>query len=270
VRPSLLLRIASLEARTRMSYRVDFWLSTVVGFAAQLALAYFLWQAIFATQAREVIGGFHFEGMVVYYVAVLLVGKLTRGREFEGAVSDDIYQGGLNRYIVFPVPYLPFKYAQHIGAMLPSVVQFVLFGVVTLLLLDLAPELRPTAGRLAMALGAAALANLLHFLMSFPVQAVAFWADNVWSLEVARRLIVSFLGGYMLPLSVFPDWALPVLEVLPFRFLFDFPVRALLGQLTVGSWALGLLVTAGWCGVFAVIARIVWKRGSLQYTGIGI
>ncbi|MHC4930869.1 MAG: ABC transporter permease [Planctomycetota bacterium] len=268
--PRLFFRVCSIEARTRMSYRVDFWLNTVVGFFAQFGLVYFLWQAMFAAQSSAAIGGYSFDGMVAYYLAVILLGKLVRGREFEGAVSSDIYEGGLNRYIVFPAPYVAIKYAQHLGAMVPAVVQFVLFGVVLLLVMDVPPELTPTPGTVLLALGAAAAANLLHFFMSFPIQAVAFWADNVWSLEVAKRFVTSLLGGFMLPLSVFPGWAQEMLKYTPFPYLFSLPARALLGQVPLAEWGLGICVCFGWCCLFAILARVVWRQGQLQYTGIGI
>ena len=268
--PRLFLRVCSIEARTRMSYRVDFWLNTVVGFFAQFGLVWFLWQAMFAAEDAETIGGYTFHGMVAYYLAVILLGKLVRGREFEGAISSDIYEGGLNRYIVFPAPYFPFKYAQHLGAMVPAVVQFVLFGAALLLVIEVPPERMPTPGTVLLALGAAAAGNLLHFFMSLPIQTVAFWADNVWSLEVAKRFVISLLGGFMLPLSVFPAWAQEGLRYTPFPYLFSFPARALLGQVSPGEWALAMCVSLGWCCLFAVLARLVWRQGQLRYTGIGI
>ena len=47
IQPRLLWRVTSLEARTHMSYRVDFWLNAVVGFVADFGVVYFLWMAVF-------------------------------------------------------------------------------------------------------------------------------------------------------------------------------------------------------------------------------
>jgi ABC-2 type transport system permease protein len=67
----------------------------------------------------------------------------------------------------------------------------------------------------------------LHVLL--PLQLVAFWADNCWSLLVAHRIVASLLGGLLLPLSLFPRWSQPALDALPFRYMFAFPVDVLLG-----------------------------------------
>jgi ABC-2 type transport system permease protein len=266
----LFWHIVSVEARTRMSYRVDFWINSVVGFLAHFGLMYFLWNAMFAESGQESIGGYDFPTMLFYFVAVILIGKIVRGPELTGAVSTDIYEGGLNRYLVFPTSYFLFKYAQNLGALLPALVQLALFGIWFLFILELPPDVSLTPLTVVMGLIAAFVANLLYFVMLFPLQCVAFWADNVWSLSVALRFVSGILGGAMLPLSVFPIWGRELLTWLPFRYLYDFPVNVVLGNVSVGEWALGLGLALAWTSVIGLVGRAVWQRGELQYSGIGI
>ncbi|MGQ0614371.1 MAG: ABC transporter permease [Planctomycetaceae bacterium] len=268
MRARLFLQIASVEARRRMSYRVDFWITSALGFLVEFGALYFLWRAMFLSAPQ--MGGWTFEAVILYQVAVVLLGKLVRGPEFEGVISQDIYEGGLNRYLVYPLGYLRFKYAQHVGSLLPAALQLVLFGGWFLLFLDPPEGSGVTPGSLAMALGAVAAGNLLHFLMSFPLQAVAFWADNVWSLTVAMRLVTALLGGVMVPLALFPGWARDLLAWTPFPSLFALPAETLLGRVGAAEWARGLLVGLAWCAAFAAAGRAVWRRGDLQYSGVGI
>lgn len=268
--PRLFLHVVSLEARNRMSYRGEFWLNALVGFFVELAVVYFLWAAMFRESGSDAIGGYTLHGMVTYYLAVILLGKLVRTQRFEGGVSSDIYEGGLNRYLLFPAGYFPFKYAQHLGGLVPAVFQFGLFATVVVLVLDVPGGLHPTPASTAMALAAVVVANLLYYLIDYAIQLVAFWADNVWSLDVAKWFVASLLGGFMVPLSVFPAWVVPTLERLPFRFLFDFPARVLLGQIGFEAWLEGLGLALVWCGVFALLSKVVWARGVRQYAGVGI
>jgi ABC-2 type transport system permease protein len=258
------------EVRTRLSYRLDFWLNAIVGFLAQFGLVYFVWRAMFAESGKAAIAGYTPDEMVVYYLTVIVLGKLVAGRDLEGQVARDIYEGGINRYLVFPAPYLPFKYAQHLGTMIPSAIPFVLLGAAFLTWVEVPAASAPSLQGVAMALPALALASVLHYLLGFPIQLVAFWADNVWSLDVAKRFAVTFLGGLAIPLTVFPSSWQGVLEVLPFQYFYYFPARALLGGLTAGEWALGMAIGLAWCVVFATTSWMVWRRGQLQYTGIGI
>ena len=38
----LFLQVASLEARTRLSYRVDFWVNALVGFVVEMVVVWYL------------------------------------------------------------------------------------------------------------------------------------------------------------------------------------------------------------------------------------
>ncbi|MEM8885691.1 MAG: ABC-2 family transporter protein [Planctomycetota bacterium] len=268
--PRLFLQIVSLEARTKFSYRVDFWINTVVGFSVELFVAWFLWKAVFEASGAELIGGRTFPQMVVYVIAAVLLGKFAIGRDFEGTISGDIYEGGLNRYLLFPANYVGVKYAQQLGRMVPLVVQVLLFGAFVVPLLGVAGEFKLSFGSVAMAMVALAVSNLLNFLMVFPLQATAFWADNVWSLMVAQRIVGSILGGFLLPLSVFPDAMRTTLEYLPWRFFYDFPARVMLGEIGFAEWLPGMALALGWCVVFRFLGRAVWNRGLYQYSGVGI
>jgi ABC-2 type transport system permease protein len=270
VNPRLFLQVMSLEARTQFSYRVDFWINAVLSFGVEIMVAWYLWSAIFEASGETEIGGRTFPAMILYYVTVLLLGRFARGRDFEGTVQGDIYEGGLNRYLVLPVAYRPYKYAQGLGKTVPVVVQVVLFGAIAIPVLGVASEADITLPAVLMTICAVAMANVLNFLLVFPLQTVAFWADNVWSLMVAQRIMGQILGGYMLPLSVYPGWGQRVLEFLPWRFLFDFPARVLLGEIGFVEWGLGMLIALGWCGLFWLAGQLIWRRGLYQYSGVGI
>jgi len=133
----LFLHVCSLEARTRMAYRVDFWINALVGFAVEFAVVWFLWDAVFRASETSLVGGRDFEQTITYYLGVLLLGRFIAGRDAEGAVSNDIYEGGLNRYLVFPVAYGPYKYAEGLGRLAPVVVQILGFGAAGIALLSL-------------------------------------------------------------------------------------------------------------------------------------
>ncbi|MCG8458101.1 MAG: ABC-2 family transporter protein [Holophagales bacterium] len=268
--PVLAAKVISLEARKLMSYRVDFWANSVASFVAEMAVAYFLWQAVFEASGHDRIGGFTFDGMVLYYVLAILVGKLIRGQERGLTIAQDIYEGTLTRYLIFPVPYGAFKYAEHLGALLPALVQVSLFGTAAALWLPVPAELGTSPASVAMAGVAVLGGSLLAFVMRLPIQGLAFWADNVWSLNVMVRFTSDLLGGLMLPLSVFPGPAREVLYWLPFRFLFAFPVETLLGRVDAVEWLRSMGVLAAWVGILWWLSRAIWRRGERVYSGVGI
>jgi ABC-2 type transport system permease protein len=260
--------IAGVEARKRMSYRVDFWINSVVGFVSELGVAWFIVLAMFSGAER--LGGYSRNGMLLYFVAVILASRIARSADMEWAIADDIYQGALSRYLLYPANFVLLKYATQLGALLPSILQVVLFGAWVPFVLGVPEGLQITPASALMCLGALAVANVLHFMSCLPLQLVAFWADNCWSLLVAHRIVAGLLGGLLLPLSLFPSWSQTALAALPFRYLFAFPVDALLGRVSPAEYLAGIGVALVWCGILAAISAAVWRRGTLQYTGVGM
>jgi ABC-2 type transport system permease protein len=264
----LFWRIAGIEARKRMAYRADFWLNALVAFVTELGMAYFIVLAMFSGSQK--LGEYTRNGMLLYYVSVILAARVVRSADLEWAIADDIYQGALNRYLLYPVSYGVMKYATQIGALLPAIVQVVLFSAWVPFVLGMPEGIRISPASAAMALATLGVANLLHFLSVYPIQLVAFWADNCWSLLVAHRLVAMVFGGLLLPLTLFPSWARPALDALPFRYMFAFPVDALLGRVTPSQFVTGMAIALGWCLLGAALSAAVWRRGTLQYTGVGI
>ena len=200
---STFLQIVSLEARTMLSYRAEFWFKATLGFLADFGVVYFIWVAMFRESGRELIGGRTVDATILYYVLVVLLGRLVRGERMHGQISSDIYEGSLNRYLVFPYSYFRFKYAQRLGQMAPDILKGVVFGIIAAFFVDLTAWDASVSGVLMSACAVLA-GNFIYFLLLGVVHQVAFWADNVWSLDVAVWFITSLLGGWLLPLSVFP------------------------------------------------------------------
>jgi ABC-2 type transport system permease protein len=269
VSPRLFWSITTMQARKMMSYRADFWISALFGFAIQMGVVYFLWDAMFRESGQERIGGYAFRPMLMYYVMVLLIGKVVNVRMGDGMVAADIYDGGLSRYIVYPTNYFLFKFAQRLGDLVPALVQITVFGTLCALLFR-TPELEIDAAGMLMGAVSLFAATTLMFALTIPLETVAFWADNVWSLNVMLRFAVQLFGGMMMPMTLYPEWARAPLHWLPFRYVFDVPVNVILGRIGFGEWLLGLVVCAGWLAIVSAITALLWRRGSRAYTGVGM
>ncbi len=266
--PRLFLSIAGLELRKRLTYRADFWINAWVGLAIQIAVSAVLVEGVLAATGQGAFAGWTRLQFVAYFVLANFVAKVVATAEFEHAIAQDIYDGSLSRHLLYPASYALFKLAQHVGSAVPALLQAASFICWMPFAFGLPPGISWSS--VAMFVPALVLAVLLQFSLIVPLQAVAFWADNVWSLMVAHRMISRFLGGVFLPLSVFPAWAQPGLEWLPYRYLFAFPVEVLLGRVGPSAWAAGMSIALAWGLLMVAITRLTWRRGDLQYTGVGI
>ncbi len=258
-----------MEARKLMSYRVDFWVNTLVGSLANFALVYILWSAIFV-EPDQIIAGYSFEGMVLYYVLAILLGRLITGSGKPLDVGQEIYDGSLSRYLLFPAPYFSVKFAQRLGMMLPSVVQLFLLMGAYLAFLPKPEEVVFNGMAVLQGCLSLCMASVLYYSITVVLQLAAFWADNVWSLVLMMVFVSRLLGGAMVPLDTFPESWQPILAALPFRYCFGFTIDTLMGRVSTDEWILGMVVSALWFGVMCAVGRWVWNRGMLRYSGVGI
>lgn len=266
----LFLRIVGIETRKLIAYRADFWITTLVAFAVHFGVACLLWGTVFRETATAAPAGYGPDAIALYYLLVILMGRVVRGPEFGGGIATDIYEGAYTRYRLYPISYFAFKYAQHLGMLVPALLQLAMLGTATAAAFDLAAAAPITAGSAGRAAAAVVLGNLLNFLLLFALEGVAFWAENIWSLNVMFGITARILGGFAIPLALFPSGWTGALEILPFRYLYEFPVSTLLGRVDPAGWARGMAIGTAWILLSVATARAVWTRGSRAYTAVGI
>ena len=256
-----------LEIKKVLSYRVEFWLGFVGNILTQFGAAYFLWKAIFMARGVISLQGYSFGALMLYYLLVPLVERCVNGQE-GGFMSGEIYDGGLSRYLLYPISYFKIKY---VGQLAQSTIYFfqLILGIVIFLWVFQTPfNLTPIS--IFKTLPVMVAAGLLHFTLFLNLEMIAFWADNVWSILVMNRMVTNLLGGGLVPLAFFPNQLQAILEYLPFMRLVAFPIHCLLGQVGLNEWLKGMGLTLLWAGIFALTASWLWRQGLRTYSGVGI
>ena len=262
-------QVLTLEIRKYLAYRTDFWISFLGSMIAQLGVAYFLWRAVFSFRGVDQLGGYSFKGMMLYYLMVALLDRVVRGATM-GFVAQDIYDGGLNRYLVYPVSFFTYKLMGQLALTLTSGIQFVICLGGFFVFFGLPAEIHLSIFSVIFGVLAIFCASFLFFLQSWTIELIAFWADNTWSISVMFRFVGALLGGAMIPLSLFPRNIEKFLKFLPFESMTAFPIRAFLGQLTGVEYFQGFILLSLWTLILGMIGALVWRRGTLQYSGVAM
>lgn len=256
-----------LEIKKILAYRVEFWVGFFGNILSQFGVAFFLWKAIFSARGISSIQGYSFSALMLYYLLVPLIERCVHGEEM-GFISGEIYDGGLTRFLIYPVSYFRLKY---LGQLAQTTIFFFQLVVTLLIFLALFHSVHSLSLMgMAKAIPVIILAALLHFTITINLEMLAFWADNVWSISVLNRMISHLLGGGLIPLTFFPKTLQTLLDYLPFTRLISFPIRCLLGQVSSSEWLRGMLLMVIWILFFGLLATRVWRRGLRNYTGVGI
>ena len=258
-----------MEVRAILAYRFSFWINFLGTSLGHLGLSYFLWTAIFTSTHKTLIGGMNFSTMIFYSFLAPITIKSVMGLQMLD-ISQDIYTGSLNKFIIYPLNYFQFKWIQQITHTFSRLLQLLITLFVYALIIKMPDGLQFKFTNLTLFIINVFISSSLFFVMEALMEVTAFWAENVWSLSVLLRFLISIFSGAWLSLSLFPAWSKPILAMLPFKGMVYTPVKTLMGEVTISEWVQAQVISMTWILILGIILSIVWKRGRYLYSGVGI
>ena len=260
--------VFTAETKRLVAYRAQFWFELVLSSAIELFVAIAVWRAVFASSTRPTINGYTFESMMLYLTVAIFFGQATKGSGV-GTFQREVYEGGLTKYLIYPLSVYSYKLGTFMPRSLFAVAQLAI-ALSLIAGIGLWPQnFSLEIGWIAAGLLSLFMACLLYFYMIICLECLSFWVDNVWALSYALQIGITFLSGKAIPLDLFPQWAIGLMEFLPFRFLAYFPAQVFLGQVSFQDWITGALTLAAWAVSFYFCSKLAMQRGLRHYTGVG-
>src|SRR5438093_5117183 len=95
-------RIFGTSLIERMTYRADFFVSTILRFLPMVTTI-LLWQAIYAGSQEDQISGFSFNEMIAYLLLVHISRMFSSMPGLAGGIARDIREGTLKKYLLQPI-----------------------------------------------------------------------------------------------------------------------------------------------------------------------
>ena len=95
------------------------------------------------------------------------------------------------------------------------------------------------------------------------------WTVSPDGLAQVLAAITWSFSGLIVPLPLMPDWLQPVMFFLPFRGIFDTPIRIYLGHYTSNAAYFALMHQVIWVGILALLGRQLLKTGMRRLTIAG-
>lgn len=260
--------VIASELRKIIAFRSDFWITFIGQTLIQLFIARALWQSIFEASGNEVMEGFTLPMMTLYYLIAPIGTKMLTGENI-GFLSREIYDGSFNRYLIYPVSFFQYKTLTYLTYSCFYGLQLILIYFIYHLFF-----LEGITYSLVLNLGLGVLfflmASFAYAMMAISIELISLWADNVWSLMVMCRFFAFFLGGSFIPLTFFPEWGQNILKFTPFPYLISLPVKTTMGISTANEMGIGIIMLGVWSLFFMLSAKLLWKKGQLRYSGVGI
>lgn len=81
--------------------------------------------------------------------------------------------------------------------------------------------------------------------------------------------MLTLFGGVLAPLSLYPEWMQSILEWSPFPYIINFPIRIIMGELSLEQLVGGLLFQVILVVALSLLARSIFILGVKRYSVFG-
>jgi ABC-2 type transport system permease protein len=255
------MRIAIAE---QFQYRVANYFY-MIGMVAEPVIYLVVWSTIARQQGGEV-GGFTPGQFAAYYIVWTLVRNMNIIFTPYGW-EERIRQGELSGMLLRPIHPIHWDLGYFAGWKFVVIILWLPIAAVLSVLFQPELSFRPIdVAVFAVAIWGAYLIRSVNY---WVLGMVTFWTTRVgpiFELVITAELLLS---GRLVPLSLMPDWAQRLADVLPFKWTFGFPIEALVGHLPESQLLGGLAMQALWIAIGSIGVAIVWRFAIRRYSAVG-
>jgi len=255
-----MFRIAILN---NVQYRVANYFY-MIGMIAEPVIYLVVWSTIAREQGGQV-GGFTPGQFAAYYIVWTLVRQMNIIFTPYGW-EERIRQGELSAMLLQPLFPIHRDIALLAGWKLVTIVMWLPIAAVLTLLFS--PELNVRPIDIAVFAVAIWGAYLVRTMPYWILGMASFWTTRVGPIFQLMFTAELLLSGRLVPLSLMPEWAQRLADVLPFKWTFGYPIEALIGHLSEAELFGGLAMQLLWIVIGVIGVRIVWRFAIMRYSAV--
>lgn len=197
-----------------------------------------LWRVAYGSTGSETIAGLTYSD-VLWYLLLAEVIELSKPRLAQG-IAQTVRDGSIAYQLTKPYNFLVYQCSVGLGdSALKVVINALVGGAVIWSMAGPPPDPRWWPLVLLLVLGA----WLIYFCFTALIGLAAFVTEEVRAFEWIYQKLIFILGGFLIPLDLYPEWLQPLAKSTPFaqaiygpaRFFVD-PSWARFGGAFLGQW----------------------------------
>jgi len=262
------MALLKLNIKTLIQYKASFLIS-MIGDPVILLINIANFTAIYAYNKSAYILGYNLSQMIWYFAGITLIWYLI-WNSTDNNISTKIISGDLSVTLLKPVSLFLFEFANALSLrlvalfleFLPSIILYSIFFF---------PEFL-TLNSLLKFLLTAVLSFILYFLINYLIGLSAFNIKSNYSLQSIKIVLISLTAGAFIPLDFFPLWVRTIAGLLPFQYLFYWPLQIFLNK-DIVKGILPFLKIIGfqlfWIISLFILCRLLWKLVLKRYCAAG-
>ncbi|MDR0670201.1 MAG: ABC-2 family transporter protein [Treponema sp.] len=208
----------------------------------------------------------HQQDMVAYmtkYTIIANIISMLYPRGIAGTISSRVYDGSFIIDLMRPVNFFAMMWQRELADICS---RFLLRGVAVLLVY--APLLIENAGyyNILQVCIALLLGHVLFLLIYSLLGFSSFILIEIWPFSRLLDDTIRLLGGGFIPLAILPGGIRFIAEIMPFKYVYSFPLKLLFNDLGEGENVLNFAVLGIWIVIFSVSNLLMYRFAQRKIT----
>lgn len=206
------------------------------------------------------------QDIINYYTLLPLISILTSS--WHGIfLAEEIRYGKFNQRLVKPIFPLTDSISNNLAEKFTKIFFIIPFIILSHLIFSI--QIHPSPIMFLSLPLTIILASIISFLIETAIGFLAFWMDEISSLENLADIADYTFGGKLAPIFLFPPFLQSIAILLPFRYMTSFPLEMLAGTLSTQDTIIGFSIQSAWIFCLAILNLFLWKTGIQRYSAIG-
>ncbi len=260
--------LLKLNFKALLQYKKTFVVSLLID-PILLSITIMSFIAIYEYNKTIKIVGYSLSQMIWYFASVTLIWHCIWNSTDEN-LGKKILSGDLTVDLLKPIPIISLELSNALGArIIAFLIEFIPCSIIFCLFFS--PDFISFFSILKF-LTAVILAFFLNFILNFLIGLTAFVIKSNQSLRSIKTILISLASGVFIPLEFFPGWFKDIISILPFQYLFYWPIQLLLNNdKVVGLMSFIRIIgfQIFWIIFFFIIYKILWKFAIRKYCAAG-
>ncbi len=215
-----------------------------------------LWNAIYA--GADTLEGSPFtRSQMISYAVFAMLFRISMTME-DNEIGRKIRTGAISMDFIKPVSYPLMLFSEAIGQTLFHwFTRVIPLSIISLLAFDAVMPQAPSAYVLTAI--AWVLGYSILYIINFGFSLLAFWFTEVFSFQLMKFGLFTLFSGGIVPIDFFPDFAKPLIALIPFQYILYVPTSIFIGHIQGAEAIRLLLIQAVWVFTLGFICWRVWK-----------
>ena len=205
----------------------------------------------------------HESNMISYMIAYTIFSRII-GMFYSGGMSDAIAgkvtSGAFSIDLIRPVNFIGMHYFQLLGSMFSSLIMRGIPVITIFLPLLIANASINNPICILFSIITVVLGHFMYIIIYSLIGFMAFSFLEIWPFNRLMNDTIRFLSGSFIPLALFPGWLGTLANMLPFRFLYSFPLELLIGHVEAKAIIFNFIILILWIAILGTLLLLTYKR----------